>query len=314
MEHLNKQERSSAFTKFLGVYILSLALPLVGCFLFLTVPGSSLKKENEALKATIEEQKNLLVKMDTLSTQALTLLRIDQEYGKASDDIAKATNKTLSEGQENAINGTLFSIKQDSAKLIAPANKQIAAHLLNTFNTLITYRNTIASQRDVLVSKNLDDGAIVDLSSKNKELEQKLSDREMKISLLEMSIKQAGGTGGGGGGGSGSGKTVVVPNDPAPRVVEKIVERPAVAAGGGNSAALAAKVEDMKAELAFMTADCDNLRADGGITNWSQRKQFYQKSLTTFQSIAENAPSDGLKQRANQKVAELTQKLARKGD
>ena len=86
MEPLNKPERQQAFGRFLGIYCLSLSVPLLAVYLLFSAPNYVLKQENARLTETLNEQTQKLMKpMDGVTTNLRTLQTTDQAYLKATD-------------------------------------------------------------------------------------------------------------------------------------------------------------------------------------------------------------------------------------
>jgi len=55
------------------------------------------------------------------------------------------------------------------------------------------------------------------------------------------------------------------------------------------------------------------MRADGGITSWSQRKQLYQSSLRSFQNLLQTTTNASLKTDIQHRLDDINKKLKDRG-
>jgi|GEM_PF-3348914 len=303
MKPLNDQARKLAIQKFLGIYFFTLLIPVLACCTYFIIPESALRQQEARLLAILEEQKNLLVKIDTLAGQSQWLIRLDESYGRASDDLGKAVIKRQATERETEMNSLLFNVRNDTSRLQAPVNRQLSKSAIRAFNAILTYRNTIAFLRQSLEKNGVDVSVTEKLKSEVNARDQKIDLLTLEIKTLEMSLK----------------------NKPAPAAPDP---KPVQKSPGGSAPIAAApcpecppakgvsqeKFDEVQAMVAFAQADCDRLRADGGITSWSQRKQLYQSSQTSFQNLLRTTTSASLKNDIQQRLEEIARKIRERGD
>lgn len=155
MEPLNKPERQQAFGRFIGVYCLSLSVPLLAVYLLFSAPNYVLKQENARLNETLTQQSEKLMKrMDAVTTDLKTLQTTDQAYLKATD-IEKGSLKNQLSGLENSLQQQVNGFKVDTAQL-QPINKQFSQDIIGAYDAVLTYRNSISYLRDLLEKKGID--------------------------------------------------------------------------------------------------------------------------------------------------------------
>ncbi|QMW04485.1 hypothetical protein [Spirosoma foliorum] len=155
MEPLNKPERQQAFSRFLGVYCLSLSVPLLAVYLLFSAPNYVLKQENARLNETLTEQTQKLMKrMDGVSADLKTIQTTDQAYLKATD-IEKGSLKNQLSGLENGLQQQVNGLKADTAQL-QPLNKQLSYGIIGAYDAVLTYRNSISYLRDLLEKEGID--------------------------------------------------------------------------------------------------------------------------------------------------------------
>ncbi|GAB4024264.1 hypothetical protein [Spirosoma gilvum] len=197
MEPLNKPERQQAFSRFLGVYCLSLSVPLLAVYLLFSAPNYVLKQENARLTETLNEQTQKLMKpMDGVTANLKTLQITDQAYLKATD-IERGSLKTQLSGLESGIQQQVNSLKADTVQL-QPVNKQLSHGVINAYDAVLTYRNSISYLRDLLDKKGIDASQIDKLTAA---LTQARQENEMLKLLAAKSSAPAAAPAPSGGGG-----------------------------------------------------------------------------------------------------------------
>lgn len=202
MEPLNKPERKEAFGRFLGVYCLSLSVPLLAVYLLFSAPNYVLKQENARLNATLAEQTQKLMKpMDGVTVNLKTLQSTDQAYLKATD-IEKGSLKTQLSSMESGLQQQVNGLKADSAQL-QPLNKQLSHGLISAYDAVLTYRNSISYLRDLLEKEGIDASQVDKLTAA---LTQARQENEMlKILAAKPSAAPAAAAPAPAGGGGGNG-------------------------------------------------------------------------------------------------------------
>ncbi|GAB3318816.1 hypothetical protein GCM10027299_10810 [Larkinella ripae] len=155
MEPLNKSERQQAFGRFIGVYCLSLSVPLLAVYLLFSAPNYVLKQENARLNETLTEQSQKLMKrIDGATSDLKTLQTTDQAYLKATD-LEKGSLKNQLSGLENGLQQRVNGLKADTAQL-QPINRQLSKDIIGAYDAVLTYRNNIGYLRELLEKKGID--------------------------------------------------------------------------------------------------------------------------------------------------------------
>ncbi|GAA4395353.1 hypothetical protein GCM10023187_02120 [Nibrella viscosa] len=201
MEPLNKTERRMAFNRFLGVYCLSLSVPLLAAYLFFSIPDRVLKEENVRMRETLDEQsQRLLQRVSGVTTGLKTLETTDQAYLKATD-IEKGSLKTQLSGLENEIQGQVNGIKADTVQF-KPVNRQISKGLIGAYEAVLTYRNSIGYLRDMLDKKGIDADQVEKLSAALTQARQENEMLKLLAARNNAAPAPTPSSGGGGGGGN----------------------------------------------------------------------------------------------------------------
>ncbi|GAB3782988.1 hypothetical protein GCM10028818_39990 [Spirosoma horti] len=196
MEPLNKPERKQALGRFLGVYCLSLSLPLLAVYLLFSAPNYILKQENARLNETLTEQTQKLRKpMNSVTTDLRTLQTTDQAYLKATD-IEKGSLKAQLSGLESGLQHQVNGLKADTANL-QPLNKQLSHDIIGAYDAVLTYRNSISYLRELLEKEGIDASQVDKLTAA---LTQARQENEMlKILAAKPAAPAAAPPAGGGG-------------------------------------------------------------------------------------------------------------------
>lgn len=294
MEPLNKTDRSQAFRKFLGLYLLILAIPLIAAYFLFS--NGSLGSENDKLKKTIEEQKKLLARMDTLGN---ILKRIDDTDKKMAtipkdDDMARAELMKVSEGYKTGIASTLVELRTDSSKLVFNDNKRISRNLIKDFDVFLTYRGTIELLRKTLADKGIDTQEKERLAA---ELKAALDKNQMLSLMAGAANKASGGGGGGGGGGADKGEVARLNNE-LMKANEQL----------GDCRRSSGAVDLLRDQLKFAGADCEKIRADDETGSKAERKQRYASARRTFEELTRTTRNADIKESANQKISQIDAK------
>jgi hypothetical protein len=306
MEPINKQERSIAFGKFLGIYLLIVAIPLLAFYFFLTIPDGAVRKENDRLKAFIEEQNKLLERVDKIALQAKELEAKDIDYRKLSDEEEKGRLKTQIQENTRNIQSLVIDIKRDSASLLEGVNKRISKDVINSFDALLTYRNTIESLRSQLER----DG------NYSKELENKENDiagLKNQINTLTILLATKGNNtsgGGGGGGDNGSTKKLEQLNRELAVCQERLTacqNKPGVPITNNSNNNNEENMADLRLQLQIAKADCNKQLGDE-VKDSKQRRRYYNLALLGYKDVYQVAKKESVKGDIKSKIDEVEKK------
>lgn len=139
----------------MGVYCLSLSIPLLVVYLLFSAPNYVLKQENARLTETLAEQTQKLKKpMDGVTADLITLQTTDQAYLKATD-IEKGSLKTQLSSLESGLQRQVNDLKADTAQL-QPLNKNLSHNIIGAYDAVLTYRNSISYLRELLDKEGID--------------------------------------------------------------------------------------------------------------------------------------------------------------
>ena len=304
MKPLNSSERSNAIWKFSLFYAVTVVFAVLGFVFLLYVPDNALKAENTNLNLAMNEQKRLVVLIDSMGRQLKGLESLDASFNQMTNEFDQAQGIRRMNEYEDHIQTIVFETKRDSAALIYPSNKKMAFGIINSLDAFLTYRNTIGLLRQTIKEKGINMEQIEALNNKLKETEQQLE--TYKIILAS---KPADASGGGGG---------KAPNKEVEKLQLQLKDcedqlKLAQASKGGEAAPvdvtpLQTRISELEAKLAMSKAYSDESKAESRITNCNQRKGLYQSALVVFKEY-QNSNLESIKKEATQKVADITAKL-----
>jgi len=303
MKPLNSSERKNAIWKFSLFYAVTVVFAVLGFVFLLYVPDNALKAENTSLNQAVNEQKRLVVLIDSMGRQLKGLETLDASFNQMTNEFDQAQGIRRMNEFEDHIQTIVYETKKDSSALIYPSNKRMASGIINSLDAFLTYRNTIGLLRQTIKEKGINMEQIEALNNKLKETEQQLE--TYKIILAS----KPGDAGGGGGGGK------------ANKEVEKLQlqlkdcedQLKLAQASKGDAAPvdvtpLQTRISELEAKLAMSKAYSDESKAESRITNCNQRKGLYQSALVVFKEY-QNSNLESIKKEASQKVTEITAKL-----
>jgi hypothetical protein len=304
MKPLNSTERTNAIWKFSLFYTVTVVFAVLGFVFLMYVPDNALKAENTNLNLAVNEQKKLVVLLDSMGRQLKGLETLDASFNQMTNEFDQAQGIRRMNEYEDHIQTIVYETKRDSAALIFPANKKMAFGIINSLDAFLTYRNTIGLLRQTIKEKGINMEQIEALNSKLKETEQQLE--TYKIILAS---KPADASGGGGG---------KAPNKEVEKLQLQLKDcedqlKLAQASKGGEPAPvdvtpLQTRISELEAKLAMSKAYSDESKAESRITNCNQRKGLYQSALVVFKEY-QNSNLESIKKEATQKVADITAKL-----
>lgn len=187
MEPLNKSERKNALFQFLGVYGISLIIPFICAYFLFNTPNALLVKENEAYKKALEEQQTLIRHLQSATFKLAEVEAADKAYMNAANEMEKGSIKATLTQNERELTTALLEIKKDTFMFQSPENQVVAKNVAAAIDALLTYRNTITAQRDIIDKS---PGAN-DLQQLNNQVQSLRSENEM----LKIMAAQGGGGG-----------------------------------------------------------------------------------------------------------------------
>lgn len=323
MKPTNQQERKTAFGKFLGIYLITILIPLLSSCLYFYVPNHITTEENEALKATVNEQKKLLDRLNSFEKIIASIHTADQMYLSETNEMAKADILKQIREREDQYNLLLNEVKLDSLKYSTVLSKNMSMSMAHSFDYFLTYRGLVSPLRQLVEQKG-------SCCSDVEKLNYDLTAAQNKIDILQTlnatltsnsPAKSASGSGGGGGGGGDPEKDREIARLTAgnqnyvdeikkckdelalyrKQLEQKGSEKPA----GSNNAALVA----LKDQLEFERALHEELRGDITRQSAIDRRDTYRKALTKFESIVKNSTQEEIKAKAQKRTIEINNKL-----
>lgn len=188
MEPLNKSERKNALYKFLGIYGISLIISFICAYFLFNTPNALLVKENEACQKALEEQQTLIRHLQSATAKLAEVEAADKAYMNAANEMEKGSIKATLTQNERELTTALLEIKKDTFMFQMTENQVVAKNVAAAIDALLTYRNTITAQRDIIDKS---PGAN-DLQQLNNQVQSLRSENEM----LKIMAAQGGGGGG----------------------------------------------------------------------------------------------------------------------
>jgi len=153
MEPVNQSVRSSAITKFIGLYGFSLLVVLIGAYFLFNTPASLFKNQIQSYKSSEEEQSQLLTKVDGMNSNLKNISLADQTYLSSTNEIQKGNLQTNLQDYQKTISDALSDIKNDTLKLASVLARRDSYNYILAFNAISDYRNTILSLQKTLQEK-----------------------------------------------------------------------------------------------------------------------------------------------------------------
>jgi hypothetical protein len=320
MEPLNKQERTIALRNFIISYALIVILFLAISYLLFYVPSYILGQENKRLTAIIEEQKTLLISMDTMGARLKMLEKVDKSLLSTSDDLQKGALLNQMQAYENDLQMLMAATRKDSSTLVADISRRTAKDIIHTVDAFLTYRNTIGLLRQYNADKGQQGQMIEQLNGQLRDTKNELLNAQSKLENCQMMLTVKNTTspannqpsGGGGGNSTEQAKRIAQLEKQLEGYETKIKElqqkpintSPVVE----TSAKEAEKIDELQIKLAFAEAYCAESKADERINKCEQRKSLYRDALAIFRQY-QNSPKPEVRQQALQKINDLTKKL-----
>ncbi len=302
MKPINSSERSNAILKFSLFYFLTVVIALMAFSFFLYVPDNALKAENVSLKNFMNEQKKLVMVIDSMGNQLKGLETVDASLSRQGDEFDQAQSMRSINEYEDHIQSIVYQTKRDSSSLVFQSNKTMATGIVNSLDAFLTYRNTIGLLRQTIKEKGINMEQIEELNNKLKETESQLE--TYKIILASKPADA------GGGSGKGSNKEAeklqLQLKDCQDQL--KLAQTTKVDRAPVDVKAYETKISELEAKLAMAKGYCDESKAESRIINCNQRKALYQSALVVFKEY-QNSNVESVKKEASQKIAEITAKI-----
>ena len=321
MKPTNQQERKTAFGKFLGIYLITILIPLLSSCLYFYVPNHITAEENEALKVTVKEQKKLLDRLNSFEKIIASIHKADQMYLSETNEMAKADILKQIREKEDQYNLLLNEVKLDSLQYSTVLSKNMSVSMAHSFDYFLTYRGLVSPLRQLVEQKG-------SCCSDVEKLIYDLTAAQNKIDLLQTlnatltsnsPAKSASGGGGGGGGDPEKDREIArltAGNQTyldeikkckeelalyRKQLEQKNLEKPV----SSNNAAL----EALKDQLEFERALHEELRGDITRQSAIDRRDIYRKALAKFENIANNSTREDIKAKAQKRTTEISNKL-----
>jgi hypothetical protein len=301
MKPINSSERSNAILKFSLFYFLTVVIALMAFSFFLYVPDNALKAENISLKNFMNEQKKLVMVIDSMGNQLKGLETVDASLSSLGDEFDQAQSMRSINEYEDHIQSIVYQTKRDSSSLVFPSNRIMAIGIINSLDAFLTYRNTIGLLRQTIKEKGINMEQIEELNNKLKETESQLE----TYKIIAASKPDAGG-GSGKSGNKELEKLQLQLKDCETQL--KLAQTSNTGAAPVDITPYEAKISVLEAKVAMAKGYCDESKAESRITNCNQRKALYQSALVVFKEY-QNSNVESIKKEASQKITEITAKL-----
>jgi hypothetical protein len=310
LEPINKQERIIAQRKFIGVYLLSILIPVIATYFWTRSTSDKLQDENVQYKKLIV----LLGRVDTLGNEMKKLYAVDKEFNTNVELKEFTSTQTSSIKQsEDLITLMMVKVKADSAVLMtamAGENKAVAAGIIKNYNIYYDFWSTLKTRGEALKNKGIDLSELERLKSELQmaQLAAKTAEGQVQIALASKS--------GGGGGGGASCEKYIVENvrlkGKIEDLEEKINELQGKSSGGATVVVTnSADINLLETRRLFSEADCDKKRADDGRKRKSKREieELYNDSYKKFKDLIDKTTNAEMKMLAQKKMEEIKKNM-----
>jgi hypothetical protein len=320
MNPLNQRDRNQAFGKFMGVYSISIFIPLVAVWSFFYTPNHMVAEDNEKLRGSLAEQEKLLTRMSNLKKLVVSIRDADQSFINETNELTKANLLEQIGERENSFKSLLYETKKDSASYTSPVNRNLSATMAHSFNVFLTYRGMITPLRQMVQQKG-NCCADVEKLNLNLKASQERIDllSTLNATLTTSSARNASSGGGGGGSSNTAEKDREIARLKAQmqkykddltqykrQLDQKSADRITETSTPTNSNAL---VDALKVQLDFERALHEELRGDISKQTAVNRRDSYRRALTAFETIAKNTPIDDFRNKAQKRITEINNKL-----
>jgi hypothetical protein len=305
MKPLNSSERTNAIWKFSLFYAVTVIFAVLGFVFLLYVPNNAIKAENTNLNLAMNEQKKLVVLIDSMGKQLKGLENLDASFNQMTNEFDQAQGLRRMNEYEDHIQTIVYETKKDSSALMYPPNKRIAAGIISSLDAFLTYRNTIGLLRQTIKEKGINMEQIEALNNKLKDTEQQLETYKL---ILASKPADAGGGGGGKANNKDVEKLQLQLKDCQDQLKLAQAAKPGEAAPAVDVTPFQTRIAELEAKLAMAKGYSDESKAESRITNCNQRKGLYQSALVVFKEY-QNSNLESIKKEATQKVTDITAKL-----
>lgn len=199
---MNQTERKNAIRKFALIYGLSLVVVVIAAWLLFHTPVWVYKSAIRGFANAQDEQSQLQKKVESITTNLQKISQADQAYLSSTNDIEKGGLQANVQEYQKNISDALVSVKNDSASFNSQIAKKSSFSYIVAYNSILAYRNTLASLQKSLAEKGGDAAELLkvqgQLQNANAQLE------ICKISLAARPQAAAPPSSGGSGGGGGN--------------------------------------------------------------------------------------------------------------
>jgi hypothetical protein len=156
MEPLNKHDRSKAINRFFGFYAISLLAVILTSYFLFNTPAGIYKNKLRNYKVSEDEQEKLLAKVDGMTNNLINLVQTDKNYLSSTNEIDKGNLETRINQFLKNISNELVDVQNDSMSYISSIARRNSYNYINSFNTILSYRNTISSLQNSFAEKGND--------------------------------------------------------------------------------------------------------------------------------------------------------------
>jgi hypothetical protein len=294
MEPQNKQERKSAFTKFFGVYALSMIFPVGGMYMLSAVPDAVSGADSAKYRKIVEEQAPTVTDADTVGGFSKELIKQDGVFLTAIDPATKGAAKVKIEELESKISTVMNAVKGRTNE--QTQNKSLSHGVTGMIESIVAYRTSLTDMRSIM------DKNGVDLTQVN-ELRGQIQQKDMEISMMKgnmdvlkiQAMKSAGGSGG--------------PDPQVQTLKNRIAQLESGSKSGGGTTIvqgipMSEMLEYAKGEgfyqLAFKKTKALN-----------EREAYFDQAMDIFSRLEERSISQEMKNKAKAKRIDLEANQAR---
>jgi hypothetical protein len=153
MKPVKEQSKRAAFQKFILLYSISMIIIISVVYFLFNTPANLFKKSMQQYKSTELEERDLLEKVDAITTYINKTIEADRNYQVALNVADKERYKEKLGEYTNEISTALTDIENDSSNRKSSFPRRNANNFLFMFRTFLEYRDAFSNDFAALESR-----------------------------------------------------------------------------------------------------------------------------------------------------------------
>ncbi len=296
MEPQNKQERKSAFTKFFGVYALSMIFPVGGMYMLSAVPDAVSGADSAKYRKIVEEQAPTVTDADTVGGFAKELIKQDGVFLTAIDPATKGAAKVKIDELESKISAVMNAVKGRANE--QAQNKSLSHGITGMIESIVAYRTSLTDMRGIMDKNGVDLTQVNELRGQIQQKDMEISMMKGNMDVLKIQAMKSGGSSGGGG-----------PDPQVQTLKNRIAQLESGSkSGGGTTLVQGIPLSEM---LEYAKAEGFYQLAFKQVKKYNEREAYFDQALDIFSRLEERSVSQEMKSKAKAKRLDLEANQAR---